>query len=235
MNWLDVTIVLGVVLGALIGFQRGFGGMLLRLVGFTVVLIVAALAAAPVAAWVNDRWAVRAELTQILARNLRLPAEVAGLELLTTPFRDILGWLPQLGLPPALEAALESWLTESVGPALARGQVTVGAFVYETLARVLLTAGCFFVVFIAGWAVAALTIFLMTLPLRVGGIDRLLGAALGAAEYALLAAVFLSMVAPWLRTSWLGWLEGAVAGSRLAPRLIDAFYGLTAAVYRFRT
>ncbi|MEW6524215.1 MAG: CvpA family protein [Bacillota bacterium] len=233
MNWLDLIIIVAVTLGILSGFRKGLGRMLARVVGLVVALFVAALAARPVASWADSTWELVAKLSSILSRHLRLPHELATSDLITTPLGSILERLQLTAVVPGLGPALERFLNDSLAPALARGSMTVGAFIHEGLARILLVVAAFFVVFLVVRSVTGLAVTLVTAPLRIGGVDRLLGAAFGGLERAALLAIILGVLAPWLGMPNLAFMNAAVVGSRYAPGLIAAFYRYSPFIYGF--
>jgi len=223
LNWLDLLILAVVGLGVLSGLRLGFGRMCARLVSLLAAVAAAALAAAPLAAWSDGRWGLVTRLTPTISRYVQLPRALANLDLATAPLAGLLDQLHLPNMVPSLMPVLERWLNEGVAPALARGTTTVGAFIHDTMARMLLMAAVFFAVFlIVKWAIG-LAITAALAPLRVGGVDRLLGAAFGGAEKALFLGITLGVLSPWFGTPALGFMNTAVAGSRYARALIDTF------------
>lgn len=232
MNWLDLTILVIVALGVLSGVRQGLGRMLARLAGLVVGLLVAALSAQPVASWADSQWGLVARLVAMVSRYLHLPPELANRELATAPLSVI---LEQLRLPAAasgLMPALERFLAQSVAPALARGTATVGAFIHDGLARLLLLISAFFVVFLVARWVTGAAVALFLSPLRLGGIDRLLGAAFGGLERLAVLAVVLGVLAPWLSVPALAFMHAAMDASRYAPMLMNAFLRYAPLIYR---
>jgi len=232
MNWLDLVILIIVVLGVLSGLRQGAGRMLARWVGLIVALIAAALSAPPIAAWADAQWGLIARSAAFISRYVRLPRELAELELSTASLAAFLEHLRLPGGAPDLLPALEHFLSQNVAPALARGTATIGAFVHDGLARLLLVVSVFLVVFVvARWITAAAVAAILS-PLRLAGIDRMLGAALGGLERLVLLSIALGVLAPWLTMPALIFLHTAVDGSRYAPMLMNIFLRYSPVIYR---
>lgn len=234
MNWLDALIAGLVVLSALLGFREGFTRMAARIGGLILALVLSPRLAGPLANWLDNQFDLVHRLTGFFARHLRLPSDMLGLDLATTPPAEILDRLGFLRLVPGLEMALGRFLDESLATAVAAGQTNVSLFVYEGLSRILLVVACFFVLFsLIRCIVAALTL-LIGAPLYIGGVDRLLGAGLGALQSAVVLAVILGLLAPWLALPALGGLHESVVSSSYAPWLIQRFYDYSTFIYAFR-
>ncbi len=233
MNWLDAVIIGLVVLAALSGFREGFTRMAARLGGLVLALLLAPRLAGPVARWLDEQFTLIDRLTSFFARHLRLPPDVLGLDLSNTASAEVLESLGFLRLVPGLQMALGRFLDESLAQAIMHGQTNVSWFIYDGLARILLIVGCFFVLFfLIRCTVHALTM-LIAAPLYIGGIDRLLGASLGALQCAVVCAVILGLLAPWLTLPALEGLHESVIRSTYAPWLIQRFYDYSTFIYTF--
>jgi uncharacterized membrane protein required for colicin V production len=232
MNGLDLLILIIVILGVLSGLRQGLGRMLARWAGLIVALIAGALSAQPIAAWVDTQWGLVPRLAAVISRYVRLPRELAELELSTQALAAFLEQTPLPVAAPDLLPALERFLSQNVAPALARGTTTMGAFIHDGLARLLLVVSVFLVVFVlARWVTVAVVASILS-PLRLFSIDRLLGAALGGLERVAVLSVILGVLAPWLTMPALTFIHTAVEGSRYAPMLMSIFLRYSPVIYR---
>ncbi|MDQ7794605.1 MAG: hypothetical protein RDU89_09370 [bacterium] len=224
MNWLDAGILILLALGALRGLRRGIGVVFVGLAGFLVALAAAAYACPRLVDAADARYGLLARTGEFLERHVRLPVPTAAVRLAGTAPEDIQAALEGLPVSGWVRALL---LEHGPEVAAAGGDtlVSVGDVVYHVLAGYLVAVGIFVGTFILArlvldWLGGAISDFLGAIPV-LGGISRLAGAALGAAERGLLAVVILGAASAFSPLA--PFLDAPLAASRLAPLALEVF------------
>jgi len=228
VTWLDYAVVAFLVLGAIAGFRRGFASMLMGALGHLVAAAVAVWMLPRAVSWADARYSLLARLESVVARYVVIPVEVARIEIAGSPADRLMEWVDRLNLPVQYTEMVQNQMGWLLGFLRALECDTLGALLYRLLALLILEAGAFLVLFLAVrvfWA-------LLFSPLvgaedgRPGVTDRLAGAVCGVVRNGVVAAVILGLLSPLVSTVSPE-MQQLVGSSRIALRLISAFYYLT--------
>jgi len=223
MNWLDWVVAVIVALSAFSGARRGFVMTVVRFASTVGSLIGAFLFTRPVVALLDARFALAARLADLIGRYVKLPPDFAKTTVTGLSTGQLWTMLDQTGLPEQYKDAVMTWMTGS----LAGAEISLERFIQETLGMLVLNVLTFvgllilirFLVHLIGRGFSETAD-----SLGIGGVDRLAGLALGAAQGLLICALILGLGLPLLSVSSMAGVAAAVQSSKLAPRLVGAFY-----------
>lgn len=211
---------------ALGGYRAGLLRALARTAGTLAAAVVAGLYAPRLAAWLDARFGLVERIAGLFRGPVEATASGAGSPLDVGALAGIAAALAGTRAPqPAKDAVLGS-LQQLVQAATAHGVDTVGGFVAWALALMAGLALAFLLLFTCGrWVLerlAGLLSGLLDVTVLGGGLNRLAGAAFGAAYGTLGVLLALAILAPFLGLPALRWLADAADVSRLATALLGA-------------
>ncbi len=233
MNWVDAAILTCLALGAIIGWMRGFIGMVLGIVGYVAALVLAIMGAGPVASWAEQQLGLAAPAQTAISKSLHLPAHM-GAPIASSPSPEGLGEaLSETGLSSALSSSAGSFISGLWREAGQEAASTLGSFLVQGLAHLVLVTLAFLIIFLvvrfAAWVVSrGLTSTLAKGAL--GSVNRSLGTLVGIAQYSLIAALIVGVVTVLGTFAPASGLSLAFSESRLAPTLLPAFFYLISLV-----
>ncbi len=205
MNWLDLVIILFIAWGALKGFSLGLIRTFFGTVG-----LVAGLAGAY---WYAP------QLGEFLDRQYQL------VDWATTFFQDRVSpsSFPDGNLAASYHEAFARYLTKM---GYVRVSADFGAIVYEGLGNLVVEALSFLLIFVVIRVVLGLAASVLHRTVAwgpVAGLNRLTGLIFGAAQNAVILALGLGLVTPFLSVGLLQPLAAGIEGSRYAQGLLNVF------------
>ncbi|MBX6350879.1 MAG: CvpA family protein [Clostridia bacterium] len=220
----DWIIAVYLLLGALAGLRRGFLASVLAILTAIVALAAGLFSAGPIVGWLDRTWRLASRAADAIAAYAPLPPGVADQRLTPDTMAQVLRWLDGLPWPAALRDRVDAHIQAQAKGAMAEPGATVGDFVYHLAATAALELIAFVFVYLVVVAIlrlvfGALPTSVARLPL-VGALDRLTGAALGAATSAITVAVVLTALLSLGALAPFAW-EDAIRGSAWARSLVD--------------
>lgn len=220
----DLGVIAWVIAGALAGLWAGFFRSAARVGGYFLALWGAMAYHGPVGAFLAEHLGVSGWMGRFLARHLPLPVGVSTLPPNAVRWEDLIGQR-LAALPPEERQWLAEKLRGAMEQAVSSGARNFGEGLYAALGRLAAEALAFLLVFAALQVLTDLAGRLLhatvgRLPLFWGA-NRIGGAIVGAVQHALLAALALALLAPFLGLFSPAQLE-AVRQSSLGPPLLEA-------------
>ncbi len=222
-NLFDVAVLAWVIVGALAGFWAGFFRSVARIAGYFVAFWAAGLYYRQLAALLDDRVNAARWLSGFLSRQLPLPVEVANLPVGAVPLERLAAGKGFV-LAPAQGEWLFGKLRQGLEQAASAGADTFAAALYAALGHLAVEALAFLMLFAvfqlladAGGKLLQMTVGRVPL---FWGMNRVGGAALGAVQHVLFAALTVAILSPFL-----GFLSPqpavlAMQQSSFGPRLL---------------
>ncbi len=222
MNWVDWVIVVVILGTTMTGFRRGFVLTLTGLIAQIGSLVAAYFLTKPVASFLETRFGWASSLAGFLGKYIHLPADFSSTGVSNLSSGQLWSMLERSGLPEQYKDAVVTWIADSPGTAV----VTLDRFIHQSLGMLLLNVLVFVgLLFIARWVI---TLFGKGVSEAVhtvgaGGLDRVGGLALGAAQGGLFVALILGLIMPFVAT-WSPAGAAAVNASRLGTLFLSGFY-----------
>jgi len=229
VNSVDVAILCFLAIGLISGARRGFFGIVFSLASWVGALVLAFLWREPVAKVLDARFDLTPAVSRLFAQSLAIPGTAsAPAEAVAEGGRPLGELLAGLPVPETLKPALIDKIDAMISSGIAQG-ATLGELVLRSLAGIALNAIAFLLIFIAARLVLGVVARWLASGLRhvVGSGPNLLGgAAVGAAQNALLTAIALGLVTPLVAMGGFASAANALASSSLAPFFIQIYDSL---------
>lgn len=226
-NWLDWLMAFILLWGSIRGLARGFMLALFGIASYVLALAAAIVFTSRVTALVNNVWHLEASVAAFLNRTIRLPRTISAVDLATVPLNEVTARVRELALPAAYKDALMEKITRALALAAGPGDLTLGSFLYEAMAEIIVST----LVFVVLFSLTRGTIILigrmahnLMRPGILSWVNRLAGLTLGLVQGGLFLAVLLGIITPLLSLPALGFLADTIEASRLAGFFIDGFY-----------
>ena len=221
----DWIVILFLVVGALVGFQKGLSRVFMGLTGTVIAIIVAIIYRQEMARALDQRFSMQSSLAERVSQYIALPDQIVGYPLAEIPAAQLQVILDGLYLPAALKGALLTSIQTLSTDNISTSLHTVGDYIFYAVGGMLLGVIAFALIVLAvkiGILLAGL--LLEKAALRGSpGVNRLGGALVGFTEHLLIATVFLGVISPFLTMEALTPVASAIDTSIIANLLLNLF------------